>query len=120
MTYTCGIVEDELLSERMLRGYLKRFPFLEIAWVCSYAEEALDFIEKEKVNLLILDLQSVPIHQESAFYSLVSHQRCVIVTSVFPTQMVNVPLDVVSFLNKPFSIETFSQAVERFIEIVDD
>ncbi|WP_188769323.1 hypothetical protein [Emticicia aquatilis] len=48
MIYCCGIVEDEPLAELMLKRYLKRFPFIEIAWECSYAEDAVDLIEKKK------------------------------------------------------------------------
>jgi response regulator of citrate/malate metabolism len=46
--YFCGIIENEPLAESMLKRYLKRFPFIEIAWECSYAEEAIDLIEKKK------------------------------------------------------------------------
>jgi hypothetical protein len=34
--------------------------------------------------------------------------------------MVNIPLDVIAFLNKPFTIESFTDAIEKFVAIVDD
>ncbi len=46
--YFCGIVEDEPLAESMLKRYLKRFQFIEIAWECSFAEEAVDLVKKKK------------------------------------------------------------------------
>lgn len=120
MMYCCGIVEDEPLAERMLRRYLKRFPFIEIAWECSYAEEAIDLIEKKNVDLLILDLQNVPILPDSAFFSLIAHQKCIIVTSVYPIQMLGISLNTIAFLDKPFTIESFTNAIEKFVAIVDD
>jgi hypothetical protein len=48
LMYFCGIVEDEPLAESILSRYLKRFSFIEIAWECSYAEEAVDLLEKKK------------------------------------------------------------------------
>lgn len=46
--YFCGIVEDEPLAESILKRYLKRFSFIEIAWECSYAEEVVELIKKKR------------------------------------------------------------------------
>ena len=78
------------------------------------------FNRKKKVDLLILDLQNVPILPNSAFFPLVTHQKCIIITSVYPIQMVGVPLNTIAFLDKPFTIESFTNAIEKFVEIVDD
>lgn len=120
MPYRCGIIEDEPLAEDMLKRYLDRFPFIEIAWVCSYAEEAVELVIDPKVDLLILDLQSVPIRKDSAFYQLLHTHKNIIVCSAYPIQMVNIPLNVMGFLNKPFTFEQFTDVIEKFVAVVDD
>lgn len=120
MPYQCGIIEDEPLAEDMLKRYLDKFPFIEIAWACSYAEEAVELVIDQKVDLLILDLQSVPIRKDSAFYQLLHTHKNIIVCSAYPIQMVNIPLNVLGFLNKPFTFEQFTSAIEKFVEVVDD
>ncbi|GGD74549.1 hypothetical protein GCM10011514_43250 [Emticicia aquatilis] len=69
---------------------------------------------------MILDLQNLPVLPDSAFFSLVSQQKCIIITSAYPIQMVDIPLDVIAFLNKPFTIESFTEAIEKFVGVVDD
>lgn len=75
---------------------------------------------KKKVDLLIVDLQKVPIQPQSATYDLITHYRHIILTSVYPPKWINIPLDVIAFLNKPFTFEQFTSAVEKFVEIVDE
>ncbi len=78
------------------------------------------YSRKKKVDLLIVDLQVVPIQIQSATYDLLTQHRHIILTSVYPQKWINLPLDVIAFLNKPFTFEQFTSAVEKFVEIVDE
>lgn len=115
MTYTCAIVENEPLAERMLRKYVGRVSFLEVSWACTYAEEAVGLMQKEKVDILFLNLQDALINPDGAFWYLVTHHDHVIVTSPYPAEALEVQLPVMAFLHKPISFAQFITALENFL-----
>lgn len=116
MTYTCGIVEDEPLAERMLRRYIRRISFLEIAWQCAFAEQAVDLMHRHPVDLLFLNLQALPVRPDSAFMLLVNTcKNMVVVVSGYSAEMVNVSLNVIAFLSKPFTFEQLLDTLEAFL-----
>lgn len=115
MVVKCGIVEDEPLAEKVLRKYINTVSFLDISWSCNYAEEAIELIKNKKVDLLFLDLQEVPIRQGSAFLNLIKNYKHIIILSAYSKKMLNVKLDVLGFLNKPVSFESFVEVIETYL-----
>jgi response regulator of citrate/malate metabolism len=115
MIYTCALVEDEPLAEMMLRKYISRISFLELMWTCTYAHEAVGLMQKHKVDILFLDLQSIPVKADSSFSHLINHSPRVIVTSPYPAEATGIPLSVVAFLHKPIAFEHFLEAIERLV-----
>jgi response regulator of citrate/malate metabolism len=115
MTYTCAIVEDEPLAEKMLRKYVSRVSFLEVSWSCTYAEEAVRLLEQTEVDILFLDLQDALINPDSSFWHLVTHHKHVVVTSPYPAEALDVPLPVMAFLHKPIPFVHFITALEKFL-----
>lgn len=113
MDYTCAIVEAEPLAETILRKYIGRTGFLELRWVSSSAEEAL---QQETVDLLFTELFPSLIDTESVFLSLVEAHENIIVTSVYPEEAWGLSRDPVAFLAKPVSFTAFTEAVEAFLE----
>jgi response regulator of citrate/malate metabolism len=115
MIYTCGIVEDEPLAEKMLRKYIDRVSFLEVLWTCTYAKEAVDLMQQQPADILFLALQEVPIAANSSFLYLVKQYDQVIITSPYPLEAVGLELSPLAFLNKPIAFEHFLDAIERFL-----
>ena len=52
-----AIVDDEPLSHHILLGYAEQLPFLVHAGSCFNAIEALELLRRERVDLLLLDVQ---------------------------------------------------------------
>jgi response regulator of citrate/malate metabolism len=115
VTYTCAIIEDEFLSEKYLKSYIRKVPFLELSWKCSYAEEAVDIIKSQKVDLLFVDLQHLPIQPDDALVQLFNEHQSVIITSIYPKKFLNIELQVIAFIEKPFTFEVFQEALEIFV-----
>lgn len=115
MIYTCALVEDEPLAEMMLRKYISRISFLELVWTCTYAQEAVGLMQKHKVDIIFLDLQSIPVRADSSFSYLVNHGNRVIVTSPYPAEAIGTQLPVIAFLHKPIAFEHFLEAIERLL-----
>ena len=54
---SCIVVDDEPMALQLIEGYVQKTPFLELKTKCDSAIEALRYLEKEKVDLLFLDIQ---------------------------------------------------------------
>lgn len=115
MTYTCAIIEDEFLSEKLLKRYINQTPFLELAWTCNFAEEAVEIVSTQKVDLLFVDLQYLPIQPDDALVQLLHQHQSIIITSIYPKKFLNIPLNIVAFIEKPVTFELFQEALERFV-----
>lgn len=115
MTYTCAIIEDEFLSEKLLKRYIHQTPFLELSWTCNFAEEAVEILNTQQVDLLFVDLQHLPIQPDDALVQLLREHQSIIITSIYPKKFLNIPLHVVAFIEKPVTFELFQDALERFM-----
>lgn len=117
MIYTCGIVEDEPLAEKMLRKYVGRISFFRLAWSCAFAEEAAPLMQKQPVDLLFLDVQDAPLRRGTALFEMIrKYRRSIVITSPYPHEVVAGDLGVVAFLTKPVSFDRFLEATESFLE----
>jgi DNA-binding LytR/AlgR family response regulator len=113
---TCMIVEDEPVSQELLRRYISEVPQLELVSVCSNAIEAGDALRRQKVDLLFLDI-NMPRLSGTEFYSTLINPPAVIFTTAYPEFAVDgFELNAVDYLVKPFPLERFAKAVGKFLE----
>ena len=113
MDYRCAIVEEEPLAEAALKKYVSRATFLELRWTASSVEEALP---QNAVELLFVAMTTVPSEPDSAFLRLIALHQNVVVTSVYPEDVWDLPSNVVAFLTKPVSFDAFTRAIEAFLQ----
>jgi DNA-binding LytR/AlgR family response regulator len=116
MKTTCMIIEDEPVSQELLRRYISDIPQLELTSVCSNAIEAGEELHKAKVDLLFLDI-NMPKLSGSDFYASLINPPAVIFTTAYPEFAVNgFELNAIDYLVKPFPFERFSKAVHKFFD----
>ena len=53
---SCIIVEDQAPAQRLLRKYVEDLGTLQLKSVFTDAIQAMDFLNKEKVDLMFLDI----------------------------------------------------------------
>ncbi|MBC7642907.1 MAG: DNA-binding response regulator, partial [Flavobacterium sp.] len=53
--WNCIVVDDELVDRLMVVSFVKRFPKLNLIGAYATANEALEIIEKQKIDILFLD-----------------------------------------------------------------
>lgn len=112
---TCMIIEDEPVSQELLRKYISDLPELELLSVCSNAIEAGEVLRKQKIDLLFLDI-NMPRLSGTDFYSTLVNPPAVIFTTAYPEFAVNgFELNAVDYLVKPFPFERFVKAVGKFL-----
>ena len=52
----CMIVDDEPLALDILENYIQRVPNLQLVKRCKHALEAYDYLQRDSVDLIFLDI----------------------------------------------------------------
>ena len=113
---TCMIVEDEPISQELLQSYIAQVPELDLVATCENAADAATRLRKRSVDLLFLDI-NMPGLSGTAFYSSLVNPPAVIFTTAYPEFAVNgFELNAVDYLVKPFPIERFMKAVNKYLQ----
>ncbi|MEI9921546.1 MAG: response regulator transcription factor [Bacteroidota bacterium] len=112
----CMIVEDEPVSQELLRKYITNLSQLELVAVCNNALEAGEELRKTKVDLMFLDI-NMPKLSGTEFYTSLLNPPPVIFTTAYPEFAVNgFELNAIDYLVKPFPFERFTKAVTKFLD----
>ncbi len=113
---SCLVVDDEPPALEVLKNYIASVHSLELAATCIDAVEALNFLQKQSVDLLFLDIQ-MPQILGTDFIRTLKHPPKVIFTTAFRKYAVEgFELDAVDYLLKPISFERFLKAVNKVMD----
>ncbi len=110
---TCLIVEDEPLAAEVLQDYIKQVPFLQLVCTCGDAIYALEVLQREKVELIFLDI-NLPKLKGLDFIKTLDNPPKIIVTSAYQDYALQgYELNVVDYLLKPIEFTRFVNAVNK-------
>lgn len=114
--YRCLIIDDEPIAIRVIKNHLASFADFEVVAECNNALEAMPILAKEKVDLILCDIQMPQITGVDFIRSL-AHPPKVIFTTAYRDYAVDAfELNVVDYLLKPISFERFTQAINHFLD----
>ena len=114
----CIIVEDEPLAVRLLCDYIQQIPYLELCGTFNEALSAGSYLQKEKTDLIFLDIH-LPKLKGLSFLRTLQHPPAVIVTTAYHQYAVEgFELSVLDYLLKPFSLERFIAAVNKVSKLI--
>ena len=120
LKYSCLIVEDEPLSAEILTDYIRQVPFLELRSVCADAIYAMELLQKEKIDLLFLDIH-LPKLKGMEFLESLRHPPRVIIISAYKDYALQAfELNVVDYLLKPIRFNRFLKAVNKLDQQSDN
>ena len=109
------IVDDEPLSQRVIRKYLNDIPFLELRATCSHALEAMEVLKKENIQLIFLDI-NMPQQSGIDFYKSLAKPPAVIFTTAYPQYAVDgFEVNATDYLLKPIAYERFLVAINKVL-----
>jgi DNA-binding LytR/AlgR family response regulator len=114
MKTRCLIIDDEPLAIKLIRAHLSKFESFEIAGECSNALKAIEFLKKEKIDLMFLDINMPEITGVEFLKSIPNPPYVIITTAYREYAIEGYDLDVVDFLLKPISFERFLKAINRY------
>jgi DNA-binding LytR/AlgR family response regulator len=114
--YNCIIVEDEPLAAEVLQDYVKQVPFLELQGVCSDAFFAMETLQKQKIDLVFLDIH-LPRLKGLDFIKTLQHPPRIIITSAYHEYALQgYEYNVVDYLLKPIEFSRFLMAVNKLTQ----
>jgi len=113
MKLKCLLVDDEPPALSILEKYIAMVGQLEIVGKCSNAFQAMEVLQKKKVDLLFLDIQ-MPKLSGTSFLKTLNHPPKVIFTTAYKEYAADAfDLDAVDYLVKPVSLERFLKAINK-------
>lgn len=110
----CLIVDDEPLAIEVLKSHISKIDSLEIVGTASDAFNAFDFLNKNKVDLMFLDIHMPEMKGTELIKSLKNPPSVILTTAHRQYALEGYDLNVLDYLLKPISFERFIQAVEKF------
>ena len=112
--YRCLLVDDEPPAVELLEKYISMVEQLEVAAIAHSAIKAFDVLQKEKVDLLFLDIR-MPVLNGLDFLKTLQHPPAVILTTAYREYAIDgYDLDIVDYLLKPIAFNRFLKAIDRF------
>ena len=116
MKTTCLIIDDEKLARDLLREYLEPFSEIEIIGECAKGNEAVEKINKQKPDLIFLDVQ-MPGMTGFDVLEDIDHEPYVIFTTAYDQYAIKAfEKNAVDYLLKPLDQERFRLAVNRALK----
>jgi DNA-binding LytR/AlgR family response regulator len=109
----CIIVEDQQPAQRILKKYIQDIESLTLAGTFGDAIQAMNFLQKESVDLIFLDINLPKLSGISFLKSLSSRPQVIMTTAHSEYALDGYELDVVDYVLKPFSFERFVKAVGK-------
>lgn len=109
----CIIIEDQAPARRILEKFINDIGTLKLKGTFTDAISALDYLRKEQIDLIFLDIH-LPKISGIDFLKSLSHPPKIILTTAFQDYALEgYELDVVDYLLKPFSFQRFVKAVNK-------
>ena len=117
--YTCIIVDDDEIDRLTVLSFAKKFPVLDILGVFESAEDALHIIEKEKVDILFLDIDMPGLSGIEFRKNALEIPVCVFITAHPEHAVESFQIETLDFIVKPLKIDRFSQTMSRIEEFME-
>lgn len=109
----CLIVDDEPQALEVLKTHIAATPALQIVGECSNAVAAFDFLQKNTVDLIFLDIQMPRLTGIEFMKSLTQSPKIIFTTAYREYALEGFDLGAVDYLLKPVSFDRFLKAVYR-------
>ncbi|RAJ83479.1 DNA-binding LytR/AlgR family response regulator [Chitinophaga dinghuensis] len=113
MKLTAIAIDDEPVALTVIKNHAAMVPFLEMKGYFTNAFEAMEFLNKEKIDLLFLDIKMPDISGLDFLTSMPEPPMTVFTTAYSEHAVKSFELDAIDYLLKPFSLARFIKACNK-------
>lgn len=117
--YSCMIIDDDEIDRLTVVSFAKKFPVLDIVGVFESAEDALPFIEKEKIDILFLDIDMPGLSGIEFRKKALEIPVCIFITAHPEHAVESFQIETLDFIVKPLKLDRFTQTVSRIEEFME-
>lgn len=117
--FNCIVVDDDEVARLKVVSVARNFPSIKILGCYASAEAALLAIDKQKIDVLFLDIDMPGITGLELRKKLLTIPVCIYITSHPEYALESFQLETLDFLVKPLLPERFAQTVTRIEEFMD-
>ncbi len=114
------IIDDEPLAHQLIEKFCEMLPHLHLQKNCYDAFEAMEFLNKNRVELIFLDINMPKLNGFELLRTLTHSPKVIVTTAYQEFALEGYELGVVDYLVKPFSFERFVKAVNKAISVQND
>ncbi|WP_108870096.1 LytR/AlgR family response regulator transcription factor [Aquimarina aquimarini] len=120
MKVKCLLIDDDPLAINIIKKHLNYFENFEVTAMCSNAVDAFDFIRKNSIDLVFVDI-NMPIVNGIEFIKSLQNPPLIIITSSDEKYAVQgFELGVVDYLIKPISIKRLVKSLHKTSKILNN
>ncbi len=113
----CLIVDDEPGAHYVLEAHIEKVQALQIVGHCYNAMETANFLHREKVDVVFLDINMPELSGLDLLKTLNNnHPRIILTTAYSEFALESYEYDVVDYILKPISFPRFLKAVNKILQ----
>lgn len=113
MRLKCLAVDDEPYALDVLETYIQKIDDLELVTKCTNAIDAFNLIQKEKIDVLFLDIQMPKLTGIDFLKNITNPPQVIFTTAYRDYALDGYDLNITDYLLKPFSFERFLKAINK-------
>ena len=110
-------IDDEPIALDIVTAHASKVPFLELKEVFTDAFKAMEYVQRESIDLIFLDIKMPDISGIDFFNSLGKKPLVIFTTAYSEHAVTSFELDAVDYLLKPFSLSRFLKACNKAFEL---
>lgn len=112
----CIIIDDDSISHKILENYINNRPDLILVGQFINAQSTIPFLEKEKVDLIFLDVEMPKMSGIDFLRSYNDLPQVILISEHKQYAVEGFNLNVTDYLIKPIQKERFGEAIDKVFE----
>ena len=107
------IIDDEHIAHDIIKGYCDLLPNMKLMKNCYDGLEAFEYLNKNNVDLIFLDLNMPKLKGFDFLKTLQNPPKVIVTTAYKEFALEGYELNISDYLLKPFSFERFLKAINK-------